>query len=48
VGRPKVILRRDHVLDLRNQGKSWRQIAKECGAGVTTVRRAYQSVRKTN
>lgn len=44
VGRPKAILRRDHVLELRNQGTSWRQIARECGAGVTTVRRAYQSL----
>jgi DNA invertase Pin-like site-specific DNA recombinase len=44
VGRPKVIFRRDQVLEFRNQGKSWRQIARECGAGVTTVRRTYQSL----
>jgi len=43
VGRPKAIFRRDQVLRLREEGKSWRQIARECGAGVTTVRRAYQS-----
>lgn len=44
VGRPKVVFRRDQVQELRDQGKSWRQIARECGAGVTTVRRAYQSL----
>jgi DNA invertase Pin-like site-specific DNA recombinase len=48
VGRPKVIFRRDQVLELRNQGRSWRQIAKECRAGVTTVRRAYQSIANMN
>lgn len=42
VGRPRVIFRRDQVVDLRNQDKSWRTIAKECGVGVTTVRRAYK------
>jgi DNA invertase Pin-like site-specific DNA recombinase len=41
VGRPKAVFRRDQVADLRRQGKSWRQIAAECRAGVTTVRRAY-------
>jgi len=42
VGRPRVIFRHDHVFELRNQGQSWRQISKQCGVGVTTVRRAYQ------
>jgi DNA invertase Pin-like site-specific DNA recombinase len=44
VGRPRVIFRHDHVFELRNQGQSWRQISKQCGVGVTTVRRAYQSM----
>jgi DNA invertase Pin-like site-specific DNA recombinase len=42
IGRPKVVFSRDKVLDLRKQRKSWREIARECGAGMTTVRRAYQ------
>jgi len=42
VGRPRVIFRHDQVFELRNQDVPWRQIAKICGVGVTTVRRAYQ------
>jgi DNA invertase Pin-like site-specific DNA recombinase len=45
VGRPRVIFRHDHAFELRNQGQSWRQISKQCGVGVTTVRRAYQSMK---
>jgi len=45
VGRPRVIFRHDHVFELRNQGQSWRQISKQCGVGVTTVRRAYQTMK---
>jgi len=45
VGRPRVIFRHDQVFELRNQGVPWRQIAKICGVGVTTVRRAYQSMK---
>ena len=44
VGRPKVVFQRAQVLELRNQGKSWREIARYCRVGVTTVRRAYQSL----
>ena len=40
VGRPRVVFRGDHVLELRAQGLSWRQIASRLGATVTTVRRA--------
>jgi DNA invertase Pin-like site-specific DNA recombinase len=42
VGRPRVVFNREMVVELRQQGKSWRQIARECSAGVTTVRRAYR------
>jgi len=42
IGRPRAIFRHDQVFELRNQNKPWRQIAKICGEGVTTVRRAYQ------
>jgi len=45
VGRPRVIFRHDQVFELRNQGVPWRQIAKICSVGVTTVRRAYQSIK---
>ena len=41
VGRPKVIFRRDQVVELRQQGLSWNQIARQAGVGITTVRRAY-------
>jgi DNA invertase Pin-like site-specific DNA recombinase len=44
IGRPRAIFRHDRVFELRNQDKSWRHIAKICGVGVTTVRRAYQSM----
>lgn len=40
-GRPKAVFRRDRVVELRRQGRSWRQIAKELDAGVGTVRRAF-------
>jgi DNA invertase Pin-like site-specific DNA recombinase len=43
-GRPKVIFNREAVVEGRRQGKPWRQIARECKAGVTTVRRAYRSI----
>jgi DNA invertase Pin-like site-specific DNA recombinase len=45
VGRPKAIFDRQKVADLRNQGWSWREIGRACNAGVTTVRRAYESIR---
>lgn len=44
-GRPRVIFNRETVVEGRRQGKSWRQIARECHAGVTTVRRAYRDHR---
>ena len=45
VGRPRVIFNRETVVEGRRQGKSWRQIARECHAGVTTVRRAHRSIK---
>jgi DNA invertase Pin-like site-specific DNA recombinase len=42
VGRPKAVFRRDKVVELRIRGKSWREIARECSVGTTTVRRAYK------
>lgn len=40
VGRPRVIFRRDRILELRAQGFNWREIALTLGATVTTVRQA--------
>jgi DNA invertase Pin-like site-specific DNA recombinase len=42
VGRPKVIFRRDRVVQLHEEGRSWNEISKETGASVTTVRRAFR------
>jgi DNA invertase Pin-like site-specific DNA recombinase len=42
-GRPRAMFEREQVPLLREQGASWRQIARELGVGVTTVRRAYRS-----
>jgi DNA invertase Pin-like site-specific DNA recombinase len=41
VGRPKVIFRRDLVVELRQQGLSWSDIARQAKVGITTVRRAF-------
>jgi DNA invertase Pin-like site-specific DNA recombinase len=40
IGRPRVMLSRDEVAELRRNGLSWRQVAARMGAGVGTVRRA--------
>lgn len=41
-GRPKVVSRNDRAVELRQAGRSWREIANELGVGVTTVRRAVE------
>jgi DNA invertase Pin-like site-specific DNA recombinase len=41
IGRPRAVFRRDQVKDLREQGMSWREIARRLDAGVGTVRRAF-------
>jgi len=43
LGRPRVAIRRDQIESLRQEGLSWEAIAKELGAGVGTVYRAYQA-----
>jgi len=40
VGRPRAIFRRDEARELRAQGVSWRQIARQLAVSPTTVRRA--------
>ena len=42
LGRPRRVFRRDEVSRLRDQGMSWRAIAKELGAPVSTVIDAYR------
>ena len=44
VGRPKVVCDRERVRELRRQGKSWREIARTCRVGVTTIRRLYDMI----
>jgi DNA invertase Pin-like site-specific DNA recombinase len=39
VGRPKRIFNRQRVFELRDQGHSYRQIARQLGIGEGTVRR---------
>jgi DNA invertase Pin-like site-specific DNA recombinase len=41
VGRPRVILRRDLVVELRGVGMPWREIAQRTGTSVGTVRRVF-------
>ncbi len=42
IGRPRRILDRSHVVELRWQGLSFRQIVRKLSLGEGTVRRAYQ------
>lgn len=43
VGRPKVVIDGERVVELRDRGCSWRQTARTLGAKVRTVRRAYKA-----
>jgi DNA invertase Pin-like site-specific DNA recombinase len=47
VGRPQVIFRRDKARELRDQGLSWRQIARQLGVSSTTVRRVCTQSNET-
>ncbi len=42
LGRPRRVFRRDEVIRLRTEGRSWRAIAEELGAPVSTVVDAYR------
>lgn len=44
VGRPRVYVSPQLILNLRNQGLSFRQIATVTGFGYGTVRRAFQGI----
>jgi DNA invertase Pin-like site-specific DNA recombinase len=41
IGRPRLVLSRDRVAELRKEGQSWRQIAVRLHASIAAVRRAY-------
>src|SRR5215472_62970 len=43
LGRPRIAIQREQIESLRQEGPSWEAIAKELGAGVGTVYRAYQA-----
>ena len=43
IGRPRKVLCRDLITELRGQGLSWRKIARRTGAGVGTVRRRQRA-----
>ncbi len=40
IGRPRAVFSRDKALELRDQGWSWRKIARALGVSAATVRRA--------
>lgn len=46
IGRPRAVFRRDQVQELRSSGLSWRQIARQIGVSITSVRRACQGTPK--
>jgi len=43
IGRPRLVFRRDQVVELRKQGLSWRQIALRLHASPTAVRRVHKA-----
>lgn len=44
---PEVIFRRDRVAELGKEGRSWSKIAKEVGASVASVLRAFKKYNDT-
>ncbi len=47
IGRPPVVVDAFRIAQMRAQGASWREIAKELGVGATTARRALSRLAKT-
>ena len=43
VGRPRVSIKPENVNQLRNQGATWRQIARALGIGTATAMRLSKS-----
>ena len=44
VGRPKVVFDRQKAVDLRSQGRPWREIARACGVGLRPCDGSYRSI----
>ena len=44
IGRPKLVFDRAKVVQLRQEGLSWRQIARRLGISVASARRAYSTL----
>jgi DNA invertase Pin-like site-specific DNA recombinase len=47
VGRPRVVFDREKAIELHNLQKPWPEIARTCGVGITTVRRACKDASST-
>jgi DNA invertase Pin-like site-specific DNA recombinase len=43
-GRPRVTIKPEQVYELKNQGTSWRRIAKALGIGTATAMRLFRSI----
>jgi DNA invertase Pin-like site-specific DNA recombinase len=48
LGRPQIVVDVRKVAVLREQGRSWPQIAKQLGVGVGTAYRAHQELSKNH
>ncbi|HEY3927825.1 MAG TPA: recombinase family protein [Candidatus Koribacter sp.] len=48
LGRPRRVVNRDRVLQMRKDGRSWRAISAELGVGVATLCRLAQIVQPTD
>ena len=46
IGRPRAVFRRDQVLELPNQGMSWKKIACQLGVSTGTARRGYLTAKR--
>jgi len=46
IGRPHVVFDRARVIELRDAGRSWREMAAALAVSVRTVRRVYEGVAK--
>jgi DNA invertase Pin-like site-specific DNA recombinase len=46
IGRPRVVFDRTRVVELRDAGRSWREMAVALSLSVRTVRRVYEGVAK--
>jgi DNA invertase Pin-like site-specific DNA recombinase len=48
LGRPRRVVNRDRVLQMRTEGQSWRAVSAELGVGVATLYRLAQIARPTD